>query len=522
MQKETEYPIVVPMLFSAFRQGSQRVAIINSIQSHYKIRDLFGLQAPLQQEYYFFGRRELVDRAIDAHKSRQNSTLFGLRKSGKTSTINAIKRKAKGSGIIAISFDCEDTEFHAKSYGKLLRHIASGIREARGLSSIKTDFGEQPDEISANFKKAMNETLSAIRSNVLVIFDESEHIPPETAASHQWTTGVDSLYFWQILRSYFQTTGKYYISFCFVGTNPRLFETQRFGDVANPVYLFAPRTFLGSLSRKDVFEMVNRLGFFMGLEFDDDIVQLIYKRYGGHPFFIRQACSEIHKSFSGGRPFRVTEKSCNEAFKRIYPTIRSYMQDVLRVLKKFYPDEYHMLEYLAVGDDINFYDIAKEYPEMVEHALGYGVLIQREEEYTFNFVEIKGAIEKEVPKSQTLEDRRNEITQRRNVLEEQIRSHLFFWSQRNSRDFVEDICISCVGDEKFVRAQKEFRILFGRRNSPLYLIDLLKILKRVDICGERSDLFQCIDIVNKFRIDAHPKNILDSEYQQLEEAFRTL
>jgi hypothetical protein len=33
------------------------------------IRDLFGYQSPLKHEYYFFGRKKLVESVLDLHKS---------------------------------------------------------------------------------------------------------------------------------------------------------------------------------------------------------------------------------------------------------------------------------------------------------------------------------------------------------------------------------------------------------------------------------------------------------------------
>jgi hypothetical protein len=49
------------------------------------------------------------------------------------------------------------------------------------------------------------------------------------------------------------------------------------------------------LTLSETSEMIIRLGFFMGLDFRPGIVSYINGRFGGHPFFIRQLCSHIHK-----------------------------------------------------------------------------------------------------------------------------------------------------------------------------------------------------------------------------------
>jgi hypothetical protein len=93
LDKNPEYPIVIPFHSDELRSYLYSENIIAKIRSHYTIRDLFAFSNALKQEYFYFGRDNLVNRIIDDHKSGQNSTIFGLRKSGKTSTIYAVQRK---------------------------------------------------------------------------------------------------------------------------------------------------------------------------------------------------------------------------------------------------------------------------------------------------------------------------------------------------------------------------------------------------------------------------------------------
>src|SRR5262249_57461129 len=112
LAQNPEYPVVVPLRFSDFRSPNDDF-IFNAIRRNYLIRDLFGYQSPLKQEYYFFGRDQLLEGVIDLHKSCQHSGLFGLRKSGKTSTIYALQRLAKKSECRTEVIDCQDPTRHA-------------------------------------------------------------------------------------------------------------------------------------------------------------------------------------------------------------------------------------------------------------------------------------------------------------------------------------------------------------------------------------------------------------------------
>ena len=59
------------------------------------------------------------------------------------------------------------------------------------------------------------------------------------------------------------------------------------------------------------------------------------------------------------------------------------------------------------------------------------------------------------------------------------------------------------------------REVFSRNNSPLYLIEILKFIQ---YCGEFAsatasprDISAALDAINKFRIDAHAKDISDAD-----------
>ncbi len=126
--QDPEYPIVIPFKYDDFHSSTDDF-IFNAIRRNYLIRDLFGYQTPLKHEYFFFGRKTLVESVLDLHKSGQNSGLFGLRKSGKTSTIYAIQRRAKTAGCRTLVIDCQDPAIHAKRFGPLLEFIISEFAE---------------------------------------------------------------------------------------------------------------------------------------------------------------------------------------------------------------------------------------------------------------------------------------------------------------------------------------------------------------------------------------------------------
>ena len=408
--------------------------IFNAIRRNYLIRDLFGYQSPLKHEYYFFGRKKLVESVLDLHKSGQNSGLFGLRKSGKTSTIYAIQRRARTAACRTLVIDCQDPAVHAKQFGPLFEYILLEIRRELNLKQVSVSLGDKPDRISQNFQRMMNESLNTAGTDVLLILDEIENISPKTAASPHWRGYEDALFFWQTIRSFFQNAQKHKLTFCFVGTNPHPFEMPKIHDVANPVYLFAPKTFIPMLTMEETREMITRLGYFMGLDFSPNVVSHIHQRFGGHPFFIRQLCSQVHKKTPTSRPRSVSINACSEAERDAVADLQGYMRDILGNLKYFYSDEYAMLEYLVKGDFATFKEMAQYAAEYVEHLLGYGLVIRRGDDYEFGFDAVAEAVKRGVtdPVRLSREDKWSLVGGRRNALEQEMRSAIYRWAARLS------------------------------------------------------------------------------------------
>lgn len=528
LSQDPEYPIVIPFNYDDFHASNEDF-IFNAVRRNYLIRDLFGYQSPLKHEYFFFGRQKLVEHVIDLHKSGQNSGLFGLRKSGKTSTIYAIQRRAKATGCRTILVDCQDPAIHAKRFGPLLQYLVTEVRRELNLRKLDIDLGSSPDKISENFRRLMNDALATADTDVLIIFDEIENISPKTAASAHWRESDDALLFWQTVRSFFQSPRKHKLSFCFVGTNPHLIEMTKLHEIDNPVYLFAPKTFIPMLSPAETSELVTRLGYFMGLDFEASVVSYIHQRFGGHPFFIRQLCSQIHKKTSLNRPRGVSLAACKEAERDAGADIHGYLNEILSTLKKFYPDEHSMLEYLAKSDVATFTDLYRYNPAYVEHLIGYGLVVRRGDDYEFGFDAIAVSVKANFikPPASDLDERWRQIGSRRNRLEEEIRTALYRWSSRlSSEEWAAALDSSLSAKRRTELSSIGRREAFSRNNSPLYFMEILKL---VQLSGEfstgaasQSEVASAMDEVNKKRADAHAKEISEPEYKKLVAAFELL
>ena len=525
LDQHPEYPVIIPLTFQQVLSSAGNPAL-EAVRRNYLIRDLFAYQNPLREETFFFGRQDIVNQVLDMAKSGQNSSLFGLRKSGKTSTIYAIARKAKAFSCNSTVIDCQNPAVHARKFGDLLAYIVSRSMRAIGREKKIKTLGNSPVEVSESFSDYMNAILGQSKGHMLIIFDEIENITPGTAASSHWNSDNDALYLWQTLRSFTQSEGRGRLSICLVGTSPLLLELPKLQDVANPMYLFAPRTFIPNLSFEDTQEMVKTLGYFMGLEFAPELVSNLYSEYGGHPFFIRQVCSKVHGLSSVNRPVEVSETTLRQAQKEFGGQLEVYLGEIFGHLESVYSDEFELLRAVVGGKTDEISEFGREAPELIDHLMGYGIIAKRGDDYDVRFRAIRASLEK-VLSTDTMEERWAEISERRNRLEREIRQTLYQWARNISSEEWRRVLEENLTKKRYSElAVFEPNSLFSTKSSPLYLSDLVRLLKDQRVLPflreRRRAVVEDLAIVNKFRIDAHAKEMGDYEMDGIRSAFDML
>lgn len=527
LQQHPEYPIIVPLTYDSLQKKVN--PLIKSVQKNYLVRDLFGFQSPLKEEHFFFGRNEIVSEVIDFARSGQNSSLFGLRKSGKTSTIFAIQRKSRSSDLNVVVVDCQDPSVHGREYGELLIWLVNKIRSSLNFKIIKSPPSMRGPDVSEWFYASMKTTMSAVKSNLLLIFDEIENISPNTAASPHWRSGKDAIYFWQTIRAFSQSQNKNKFSICFVGTSPYLLETSKVEGVDNPAYLLATKRFIPNLTFDETREMVGRLGFFMGLNFSAQAVARLHASYGGHPFFTRQVCSKIHQLTGMSRPADVPLSRVDDAQRQFATQLESYLGDIISNLKDSYPEEFRLLRLLVIEDRTELDEYLSEAPELVDHLLGYGLIDARDGIFEVAFASVRNAVLRLEPATAELsrDERWAEICVRRSNVEQSVRRSLFIWTKTLDNQTWNDVLELAISKIRLDKLHsREPSVLLAQGSSPLYFTDLLSMLKderMLSYLGEnRSSILSAFHATNSLRSDAHANDFSDEDYVRASNALEVL
>lgn len=343
--------------------------------------DLFAMSSPITDDKYFFGRdstvQELVTRAVDRG---ENSGLFGLRKTGKTSVLFAVQRRLGGSEVLVEYADCQNPGVHAARWWSVLEGLAKRCASTLLNSRMRTV------QLSGGYTEATagNQFLSDMRAvladgavpRVVFLLDEIEYITPliSGALGRHWDN--DFLPFWQTIRSvHHEVLGK--ITFVVAGVNPLAVTTSHFGTTPNPIFQLAQPMFLEPMDISRVREMVRTIGRYSGLNISEDVYAYLAQLYGGHPFLIRLACSEVWRATDVRDPERrasITVDSFEQHARQVASRLDQPVRDILLSLVWWYPEEYDLLRILADGDG----EFAAQYlegnPATVLHFAHYGLL----------------------------------------------------------------------------------------------------------------------------------------------------
>lgn len=379
MKSNTESRVVVPFTYTELLESENDEFVINKMRSCFYSRDLFGIQDPLKKDFYFFGRRDLIQELVNKHFNDENAGIFGLRKTGKTSIIYGVIRTLDRKKSFALLVDCQT--LHLLPWNLALQRIIWQLVTQLSLKqpSFKERQAKYEDvrQAAIVFEEDMMEILTKSKKNILIIFDEIENITFGTSASPEWRNGDSFIKFWQIIRSFAQhNRSRQHFSYLIAGTNPRCVETPSIEKTDNPIFAQFTPIYISPFNFDSTEEMLSRLGGYMGLRFDKQTIAELVNDFGGHPLLMRQMASYIHKKVNNVRPVTIKRHEYQEFKKQFYQDeagFNQYAIMILQVLQDWYTDEYEMLKLLAQGA-IEEFRVFAEDPLYITHLKSYGII----------------------------------------------------------------------------------------------------------------------------------------------------
>ena len=531
LRSDPERQIIVPFSYGELLVRQDDYFIKNRFTEHFFSRDLFDFRSALRRDFYFFARNDLVQDIVSRAKANENSGLFGLRKSGKTSIIFGVERVLQKEDIASVFIDCQSPGFHQKRWNEALGIIIRQLVDKYFASNKKiqdkfTPLDEYRDSVSraADYfeKDLLTFNANFRKRHLLIIFDEIEHISPISAPTTHWIKENDFVYFWQTIRSVYQKhPGK--MSYLISGTNPQCVELPQINGIDNPIFNQISTTYIPPFSCNQTMDMVDTLGRLMGLIFDETLFARLTDDFGGHPFLIRLVCSKIHSKCTIHRPARIDKSIYEQAKQQMLSESEQYIEMILNILKQYYDVEYEMLKMLALGNIAEFDEFSKSHPIFTEHLLAYQIIDKNENNFFFKMEAVKQFFvskNKFEKKLATDEERYAEISERRNKIEKSLRS------------VVRQILLVAHGEveakkivlkhinKKDIYLTYSLKALFNPNQTTIYFSDLKKIIlshwndfeKIFSI--DKSSFEHYMTTINNARVDCHAKSISEEEFNE--------
>lgn len=525
-----EDQIVVPFSYSSFEQNKGNASYVrNTFRNCFYSRDLFDYSEPLKKDTFFFGRTDIVTTVIEKHKAGSNFGLFGLRKAGKTSIIFDVERKSVSQDYVTVFIDCQDTSFNMRRWNKALFYVANVVSKLVGNEELQEDrFTEE--NAGTCFAVAIDNCNKKIGKTVLLLFDEIENIAFGKSGVEHWRTGMDFVYFWQSIRSAYQRLNNGF-TFTIFGTNPKCVEEPSILGADNPIYNAFQPSYIPGFDYSQTRDMVRRLGRIMGLKFEEEIYAHLMEDYGGHPFLIRRICSKIAQ-LNRKRPVTIDRIKYQEA-KHQFNQDNVYFEMILDVLKQFYPDEYEMLNFLALEDYENFDFFVTEDPSIVGHLIGYGLIKDADRRFDFRIDAIKEFLVRKSgnhPVLITPAEKWSHLCTQRNELEIELRKMvkaIVKVAHRNEAEAKIYVLKKIYGnDSKMVG--KTYQELFDSRLSNIYLKNLTDLINAdwiyfSDYFGKQDVFIANMTILNgEGRFDAHATIPAEEEINTIDNSAKYL
>ncbi len=514
--------------------------------------DVFGMTSPIRSDAYFFGRDPLVDLLVNrARVQHENSGVFGLRKTGKTSILLAMQRRLDPQRILAALVDCQNPSVQTARWWFLLEQITRRLNtEALRRFHRSTPLTTRYTNTNAGnqFMTDLEQILDCGPFEGLVVqLDEIEWITPglEQALGRHWRE--DYAPFWQAIRAAHQMLdGR--ITFVVSGVNPLCLEEAQFSGIPNPIFQGALPYFLEPLSLDNVRALVRRLGRYAGFDFEEETYDSLRRRFGGHPFLIRLACRELWVTRPDPHPDHLTSVRW-EDFEpiegAIVDAVDAPIREILTALLWWYPDEYNFLEVLASGDRDFIDEWLATYPHERQRVEQYGIVDPLSHQFVIDDLRTflrqqgdrfraavqplrSGGIKIEMPPLPDIESLRR-VWEWRTTIETSLR-RLIVAVLSTAAGHDETKLRALLADGLRPRRDRGMDLFEGQAigiaMSELYLLDLQDIVSEhwesfkgiFDNNKARFDM--CMEALNKgHQTEGHSKPITEDEMQEIEQAY---
>lgn len=424
--------IVIPFSYKELLKQHDDEFIVKRFRKYLFDVDLFSTSKPVENDLFFFGRRDYAFDIANKCKNCTHSGVFGLRRSGKTSLLFAVKRLLETDHYPTVFIPCQ-SQLANTNWKTALYEIIKNIIENTNVvynPHTKSDYIEENAAVC--FEEDLNFINGKVHKPIILLFDEIESITFNVSNNEKgWRNGEDFVHFWNAIKGYYS---KYptKLSIVVAGTNPMINEVPVIdNDTPNPMFGQLSKANQGAyllpFEIVDTHNMVNTIGNYMGMSFDEPVCATMTLDCGGHPYLIRLLCSYINsyiKTEKIQRPKKITMTLYKDTLKKFEETndATGFYLMILNILVSNYPKEFNALKEIAINGDKYLSEFVDD--NSLSHLLGYGLIESSDNHFRIRFATIERYLlgkYKFERRNLTVEEQKEEIQYRLNIAEIELR-----------------------------------------------------------------------------------------------------
>jgi hypothetical protein len=253
-------------------------------------KDLYDITHAVTDVLSFFGRSRLLadlERRLTASRS---VIVFGMRKVGKSSLLGRLREECVWPVALV------DLEGYTGGLGYVYGEALRSWRAVLEITFPDLLLPEWTDDLSTPDLAAQGQ---AFRRTVVDLLDFLAGQKAAYVGLLLFLDEIDTILgqpdypeFAAILRSVAENPhcqGRF--ALLAAGLEPTLTRDDRMDGGRNPFYEFFSEVPLGPVEPEDARTMIISIGGQMGINYEDDALDLLVEAGGGHPFLTRQLCS---------------------------------------------------------------------------------------------------------------------------------------------------------------------------------------------------------------------------------------
>ena len=267
--------------------------------------DPFDITGPVADDSQFFGRRTEAQDLARKLQSGQIRSCFGIRKVGKTSILNRILSDIQQyHDAFCIMLDCSLDHVWVQDAGQLLNSISAAIEQAVTTNLRYNLVAAAPGDTPRPPAERLLDAILSCEKPLIIFVDEVDYITPGSPTGPHWKRDFNIL--WRAVRAAYQEAARRSRPFSILigGVSSKWFSVESIEGVENAALALVPEEYLTPLPRGASVAMIKRMSRIAGLQFDDNASNAIASACSDMPFWIRKACSHVHRHCDvSGRPF---------------------------------------------------------------------------------------------------------------------------------------------------------------------------------------------------------------------------